>query len=214
LRSAAGADPTTIAAAGAVQARLELEAGNAAAAAALAERAVTFLSTPNHMQGRAEAWLTLIRAEQLAAPSKTANVSAFENWAAPIDDPRVQLYMKLAHAEQVRHDSGDWRQAFAIAGELAARDGIPFEITAVARSYADALLAEGDLDAAAVEVGRVSRWSDQDFDCAVLEARLYSATGRNEARQAAVARARGLAGERAIPPDALSAPVSTRAAKQ
>jgi hypothetical protein len=59
----------------------------------------------------------------------------------------------------------------------------------------------------------VSRWSDQDFDCAVLEARLYSATGRNEARQATVARARVLAGERPIPSDALSAPVSNGAAK-
>ena len=214
LRSAAGADPSTIAVAGAVQAQLELEAGNAAAAAALAERAVALLSTPNHEHGRAEAWLTLIRAEQRAAAAKTTTLSAFENWAARINDPRVQLYMKLAHAEQVRHDSGDWRHAFTIAGELAARDGIPFEVVAVARSYADALLAEGDLDAAAVEVGRVSRWSDQDFDCAVLEARLYSATGRNEARQAAVARARVLAGERPIPPDALSAPVSTRAARQ
>ena len=56
----------------------------------------------------------------------------------------------------MRHDSGDWRHV-GFAGELAARgDGIPFEIAAVARSYADALLAEGDLDAAAVEVGRVT----------------------------------------------------------
>jgi hypothetical protein len=38
--------------------------------------------------------------------------------------------------------------------------------------------------------------------------------GRNDARQTAVARARALAGERSIPADALSAPISTRAAKQ
>ena len=37
----------------------------------------------------------------------------------------------------------------------------------MARSYADALIADGDLEAAAVEVGRVSRWSEQDFGCAL-----------------------------------------------
>jgi hypothetical protein len=58
----------------------------------------------------------------------------------------------------------------------------------------------------------VTRWADRDFACAVLEARLYAAMGRNEARQTAVARARALAGERRIPDDALATPVSTRAA--
>jgi hypothetical protein len=46
----------------------------------------------------------------------------------------------------------------------------------------------------------------------VLEARLYAAMGRNEARQAALARARSLAGERPIPADALAVPISTEAA--
>ena len=216
LRSAEGANAQTVAAAGMVEAQLELEAGNATASAALAERAVAVLSSPNHIQGRAEAWLAQVRAEQHADPAKALiTLSAFEDWAARIDDRRVQLLARLARAEQAwRGGAKDWKGTFGSAGELAARDGIPSEIAAVARSYANALLAEGDLDAAAVEVGRVSRWSDQDFGCAVLEARLYAATGRNEARQAAVARARALAGERPIPPDALSAPVSTRAAKE
>jgi hypothetical protein len=48
----------------------------------------------------------------------------------------------------------------------------------------------------------------------VLEARLYAALGRNEARQTAVSRARALAGERNLPPDVLAVPISTRAAKQ
>jgi hypothetical protein len=49
--------------------------------------------------------------------------------------------------------------------------------------YADALPADGDLGAAAVEAGRVSRWPDQDFACAVLEASLYSAAARNDTRR-------------------------------
>jgi hypothetical protein len=146
----------------------------------------------------------------------TSTLTAFESWAGDSDDPRARLFARLARAEYARKTGagGDWRLAFADARDLAGRDGIPYEIALVAKSYVDALLAEGDLDAAAVEVGRVSRWSDQDFTCAVLEARLYAATGRNEARQTAVTRAQALAGERSIPPDALSAAVSTRAAKQ
>jgi uncharacterized protein HemY len=105
-----------------------------------------------------------------------------------------------------------WRSAFDAARQIAARDAIPYGIAAVAKSYSDALFAEGDLDAAAVEVGRVARWSEQDFICAVLEARLYAALGRNEVRQTAVARARSLAGERSIPPEALAVPISTQAA--
>ena len=216
LRGAARADATTVAGAGAVLARLELEGGRAAAADELAEQAVSVLSTPNHPQARAEAWLTQVRAELRLDPAKAAaTLAAFEEWAGRITDTRAQLFARLARAEQMRQSgSADWRRTFVEAGELAARDSLPYEIAAVARSYADALLAEGDLDAAAVEVGRVSRWSDQDFTCAVLEARLYAATGRNEARQAAVARAQSLAGERPIPSDALSIPISARAVKQ
>lgn len=217
LRSTAGAAADTVATAGAMLARLELEGGNATAADALAEQAVSVLSMPNHVQARAETWLTQVRAELRVDPARAAaTLAAFEEWAGRIVDARAHLFARLARAEQMRQQSAsaDWRRTFVDAGEFAARDGLPYEIAAVARSYADALLAEGDLEAAAVEVGRVSRWSDQDFGCAVLEARLYAATGRNEAWQAAVVRARSLAGERAIPEDALSAPVSTRAAKQ
>ncbi|HSC10954.1 MAG TPA: transcriptional regulator [Rhodanobacteraceae bacterium] len=212
LRSGAGVDADIVAGAGNVLARIELEGGRVAMAQELAEQAVSALSAPNHAQGRAEAWLTQLRAELQADPAKaTATLAAFEEWAGRTSDSRAHLLARLADAEHARKTgSGDWRRAFAEAGELAARDGLPYEIATVARSYAEALLAEGDLEAAAVEVGRVSRWSDQDFGCAVLEARLYAATGRNDARQTAVARARALAGERVIPDDALSAPVSTR----
>ncbi len=212
LRSGAGVDADIVAGAGNVLARIELESGRVAMAQELAEQAVSTLSAPNHAQGRAEAWLTQLRAELQADPAKaTATLAAFEEWAGRTSDSRAHLLARLADAEHARKTgSGDWRRAFAEAGELAARDGLPYEIATVARSYAEALLAEGDLEAAAVEVGRVSRWSDQEFGCAVLEARLYAATGRNDARQTAVARARALAGERVLPDDALSAPVSTR----
>jgi hypothetical protein len=66
-------------------------------------------------------------------------------------------------------------------------------------AWADALLADGEHDQASAVVGRVARWAGQDFDCALLQARLYHALGRRDAWQAARARARSLAGERPLP---------------
>jgi DNA-binding winged helix-turn-helix (wHTH) protein len=211
-------DPITAAAAETAIAKLELDANQPLAADDLAQHAVSVMTTANHAALRSEAWLTQVRAELRGGDRSrvTSTLTAFESWAGDSDEPRARLFARLARAEYARKfgAGGDWHLAFADARDLAGRDGIPYEIATVAKSYVDALLAEGDLDAAAVEVGRVSRWSDQDFGCAVLEARLYAATGRNEARQTAVTRAQALAGERSIPPDALSAAISTRAAKQ
>jgi predicted Zn-dependent protease len=209
-------DSTTAAAASVVLARLEMDSNNARAAGDLAERSVIVLDAPGYAGLRADAWLTQIRSLLNNADSARASaaIAGFETWAAQADDPRAALFARLARAEYARRfdDGKSWRAAFDTARELAARDAVPAEIAAVAKSYADALFAAGDLDTAAVEVGRVSRWSEQDFACAVLEARLYAALGRDEARQTALARARTLAGERSIPADARATPVSTRAA--
>jgi len=209
----------TSASADGLAAQLSLDAGEAGAAGELAEHAVAALSAPSHPSARTDAWFTEVRAELRGGNVAKAatTLAAFENWAGRIDNERARLFAALARAEYGRQTAGitgDWRGAFVEAGKLAARDGIPYEIATVSRSYADALFAEGELEAAAIEVGRVSRWADQDFGCAVLEARLFAATGRNEARQTAVARAQSLAGERPLPADAMVVPVSTRAAKQ
>ncbi|HEX3125120.1 MAG TPA: winged helix-turn-helix domain-containing protein [Rhodanobacteraceae bacterium] len=208
----------TIAGADGIVAQLNLDAGQFGVAGELAERAVAVLAAPTRPGARTDAWLTEVRAELRSGNVAKAatTLAAFENWAGQIDNARARLFAELARAEYGRQTAGtgDWHHAFVEAGKLAARDGIPYEIATVARSYADALLAEGELEGAAIEVGRVSRWADQDFGCAVLEARLFAATGRNEARQTAVARAQSLAGERPLPADALVVPVSTRAAKQ
>ncbi|MEO8803364.1 MAG: winged helix-turn-helix domain-containing protein [Rudaea sp.] len=209
-------DPATAANAEVTLARVDLDSGNFASAADLAEHAVTVLDSANYAAARAGAWLTAIRAElHLGNPTKANDaMRGLDVWARRVDDPRVRLYASLAQAEYARRhgSAAQWRQAFADARDLAMHDAVPADISEVARSFADALLADHDTAAAAVEVGRVSRWSDQDFDCAVLEARLYAALGRNEARQTAVARARALAGERKIPADALSIPISNGAA--
>jgi Flp pilus assembly protein TadD len=73
-------------------------------------------------------------------------------------------------------------------------------------SWGTTLIAAGELDAAGSVVGRVARWSNTDFACAVLQANLYRALGRQAAWEAALAHARTLAGERALPASAAAAP--------
>ena len=205
-------DDGTILTAGAILARLELESGHAAAARDLAAHAVAALDTPGDAGQRAEAWLTNFRADLLIAdaPHVAANLAAFENWAGQTDEPRAKVNARLARAEYAHRfgSAKEWREAFDLARDAAAREA-PYAIARVAESYAAALLAAGDREAAAVEVGRVSRWSEQDFGCAVLEAQLYAALGRGPAQQNALARARALAGERPLPDDAVSAPVTS-----
>jgi DNA-binding winged helix-turn-helix (wHTH) protein len=209
-------DAIAAAVADAILARIELDANNAAAAGDLAEHAVATLTAPSYAGVRADAWLTQIRAAQRGADAvrSDAAIAALEDWASRNDERGALVYAHLARAEHALKFGSDkaWRDDFDAARQLAERGAVPLEIAAVARSYADALIADGDLTAAAVEVGRVSRWSEQDFTCAVLEARLYAALGRDEARQTAVARARALAGERLIPSGALATPISTRSA--
>jgi hypothetical protein len=210
-------DAQLAAVAGSELAQLELEGGNAASAAELAARAVDLLVVPENAAARARAWLTQVRALLRVGNANKAveQAAAFAEWAAQSATPRAELLASLARAEAARGAGAEsWRAEFGAARGRAARNDVPYEIAAVARSYADELLADGDLDAAAVEVGRVTRWSERDFMCAVLEARLYAALGSNEARQTALARAKMLAGERPIPDAALTVPISTRPAQR
>ncbi len=203
---------TTSAVAAIPLAQLELDNENFAAAAQLAATAVDALAQPGYANLRAQGWLIEIRALSRAADAAraSARAAAFEAWANQLDEFRTAVFAQLANAEYARRfsDARKWRAEFDKARLLAERLAVPADIAAVASAYADALIAAGDLEAAAVEVGRLSRWSDRDFRCAVLEARLYAALGRDGAHQAALARARALAGERTIPPDARAIPIS------
>jgi len=211
-------DPITAAAAASVLARIELDQNDVQAAGAFAREAVEKLEAPSYAALRANVWLTQIRAllrSGEAAPAADA-LQAFEEWALRTDSPRARVFARLARAEYAVHSGAaraEWGAHYDAAREFAAQNAVPYEITAAAASYAGALFNANDLQAAAVEVGRVSRWSDQDFMAAATEARLYSALGRDEAHQAAIARARELAGEREIPAEALSVPVAAGAAR-
>ena len=176
------------------------------AAADRAEKAVAALTEPSYAKWRARAWLALVRARLRTSDRLRADnaATAFEVWAAQAAQQRSTIYARLARAEfALKFDAdGAWRREYDAARRRAEQGAIPLEVAAVAESYADALIKAGDLPAATVEVGRVSRWSDQDFASAVLETRLYGALRRENAQRASLAKAIALAGERTIPDEA------------
>jgi hypothetical protein len=214
LRNANPAPDVATAAVAAIPlARLELDAGHFELAAGLAGTAVDTLVQANYASLRAQAWWVRIRALSgaHAAVAAMAQLDAFAAWAAQDGNHHAAVLAQLARAQLAPRtgDGREWRVGFDQARTLAEQRAVPADLALVASAYAQALIAVGDLEAAAVEVGRLSRWADRDFDSAVLEARLQSALGRNDARQAALVRARALAGERAIPVDAMAIPIST-----
>jgi Flp pilus assembly protein TadD len=99
---------------------------------------------------------------------------------------------------------------FEAALEAAGRLEVPADIAEVVIAYGSALIAAGRLERAGAVVGRVARWADQDFDCALLQVRLFAALGQATAWRRALATARRLAGDRPLPPEVLSLAASRR----
>jgi len=186
-------------------AMLDLQGGNAEAAAAAARSALAGLPQVEQASERAKAWLTLVRALRATGRSDEARaqMADFAQWArAYPDSAGVQLVRTLAEAEQAWSGGdreGAWRIYAALLGQAEQR-GVPEDVVGVVASYGNALIAAGELDRAGAVIGRAARWSERSFDCALLQARLYRALGEPDAWRAALARARALAGERAIPP--------------
>ncbi len=107
----------------------------------------------------------------------------------------------LARATALRANG---REAAADAGYQAAlsraeQRGIPAEIATTIAAWVPWLIERGRLAEAGALVGRVAPWADRDYDCALLQLRLYHALGQRELWTSALATARGLAGERRIP---------------
>lgn len=92
-----------------------------------------------------------------------------------------------------------YRDALRHTGE----QGIPRDLKEAVSGYADWLLSHGQPAQAAGLLGLVMPWSDQDFDLAVLQARIYGRLGQRESWQASLQRAKVLAGDRQVPADAI-----------
>lgn len=183
-----------------IEARLDLAAGEAGTAAVLARQAVDGLDQPGDEADRADAWLTLLRALQATDADGAAHeTAAFETWGARSADPRVLVRVQLARAGQAAANRDPAGASAAFEAALAGIDGRTELLAEVAIAYGNFLIGDGRLDAAAVVAGRVARAAEQDFDCALLQVRLYRALGRDKPWQAALGHARALAGERPIP---------------
>lgn len=101
-------------------------------------------------------------------------------------------------------DAGE--PGYRAALESAEQRAIPMEIAEAVGAYARWRLAQGRTAEAGGLVGRAAPWAERDFGLALLQVELYARLGQHEQWEAALARARALAGERPIPP-ALLAPL-------
>src|SRR5690606_5283226 len=154
-------------------------------------------------------WLLQLRAMRAqghvgAAASILPRVA---RWANP-GGVEYQIQASLIRAEQM-WAQGDIESASAIyevALGLADDLGVPAYVAQVADSYGTALIDAGNPTRAMGVVGRIAAWTDRDFGCALLEARLYHALGQSGAWRRAIERARTLAGERELPAALLAVP--------
>ena len=134
-----------------------------------------------------------VPAEPSDQPGSVADALAMADWFASEGD--------AARADR-------W---YRYAASSADRRGVPAEIVAVANAYAPVLLGAGKHEEAATVIGRVASWSTRDFDCALLQLRLFHALDQREPWFNALRQAQALAGEREIPQALLTLPESDRA---
>jgi len=193
----------------ALQADLALQAGRWESAARLSERALATWP-PSGAEGERDFVALIAQRALLAAGERERAAAVFDHAAAApaaAEPMPGQVPQRLARAE--------WRQALgdAAAGEdfraalhLAERGGVPADLALVASSYVPYLLEHGDLDAARAVAGRVAPWAARDFDCALVQLRLFHALGQGEAWAAALRQTLDLAGQRAVPDGLRAAP--------
>ena len=197
------------------RALLRLAAGDVAGAIESARSAVDRLTTLDEAPERARAWLTLTRALRTAAREGEAReeLAKFLAWQQhDAAAPPMSLFARLAQGEADRAAKhfDEATKSYADAFAEAERWAVPADLVTVAVPYANVLIDRGDTERAGAVVGRLGRWAEQDFDCALLQARLYHALRRAEPWREALAHARVLAGERAIPTDLATPPTGSK----
>ena len=195
----------------AIDAQLALAEGHAKAAAVSARVAVQGLHDPDESRSRAIAWLDLVRALRDSDQPEQAAIESeqFSEWAShDAISPAIGIYATLARAEQAwaTNQPAAGMREYTDAFEQVERWAVPADVAAVAVTYAGALIGSGQTERASAIVGRIARWADRDFACAVLQASLYRALGQHDAWQLALSRAQTLAGDRRIPPSASAPP--------
>ena len=114
---------------------------------------------------------------------------------------QAEAYARLIDAEIALSEGDDTRAAtsFEAAFTVAEAAAAPSDLLVVAESFVPWLLAHTRAGRAAEVVGRLGDMGQANFQAALLELRLYRATGPKSAWKNAFQRAQTLAGERAIP---------------
>ena len=183
-----------------VLAGIEMESGQADAAAAAAQAALADLSAAQDVPMRATAWLIALRAQRAAGQvdSAAGATRAMSDWAAQAHDALATQRATLATAEQAAaaQRSAIARDTYDDALRQAAALDLPSALVDTVVSYAGFLIDAGDLDAATAVAGRVSRYAEQDYASAALQVRLHHALGHAAAENLARERLQRLAGER------------------
>jgi len=156
--------------------------------------------------------LILIRQRALLALGETDEAQALLDRSQVVpeeasEEPgRVAEALAMGEWAVYAHDAAGADRWFRFAGASADRRGVPAEIIAVAEAYAPVLLASNRLDQAGTVIGRVAPWASRDFDCALLQLRLFHALAQRDAWFNALRQAQALAGEREIPQPLLALP--------
>lgn len=172
--------------------RMELarQAGDPRAVVSIADAALT--DWPPARRPQLRAWLQLRRGQ--AAQGLDLPVSG-DMLAGDTVPQRLLRALRDGPAGEP-----GYRDALALAEQRA----IPAEVAAAVEAYARWRLARGQTAEAGGLAGRVAPWADQDFGLALLQVALYARLGQREQWEAALVRARALAGERPIPAELLA----------
>jgi len=185
----------------AVLADLEWSGVHAQAAADQARIAVDALTGPQDVRLRASTWLLELRALRALGRMDEARTQtqALHDWSAQAQRAVVTRCATLAAAEQAAatEQGDDALRGFEQALQQATALDLPSALVDTAVAYARYLIAQGRLEAAIPVAGLVTRYADQDYASAALQARLYQALGRKDAQALADERVAHLAGERA-----------------
>ncbi len=147
----------------ALEAKLDLDAGNAERALKIAEHVIAEISGYQEGSMRASTWLLAIQALRSMHRNDEAivEVARLVAFAKGSDIPDVRVFARLAEAESAwserRRDEAMRLHDDAL--RQANATGIPATVADVAVSYGNALIDDGDLAGAAAVAGQVARWA-------------------------------------------------------
>jgi DNA-binding winged helix-turn-helix (wHTH) protein/tetratricopeptide (TPR) repeat protein len=202
-------DRAAIARAHALKAGLALALGDARAAAEEAAAALQRYAAADDAHERARAFgihVSALLADGQSAAA-TSSLSGLSRFAAHDGGAPARLYADLAGAEMASEPAAKIK-----AYELALADAdalrIPIDLREVVQSYVGWLVRSGDLARAGAVAERIAAWVASDYESALLLLRVHHALGDENLWRGALARARVLAGERAIPAELLAPPAS------